>query len=242
MIAQEPTSTQNEVFRDPKGLQILKASIEMMAPATTQNNPNVAISGTVFAPSTPNAASGTFTAKLLGKHQLIQSAVGGHNSRSVVHGTYGKVEHDGAAKPFSPSKFANVTSGIFPSLDNWTTFDKSNVSVRILDDQTIEGTVCYQIMVGLPANYIIAGHSTYDIIIFVSKDSGILKAMDRALAETRVYSPRLRERFVYDDYKSFDGLVLPSTITRYISNTPVTILHIDTINTHQNFTEKDLDF
>jgi hypothetical protein len=234
---------QTSVPRDAKGLQLLESSMDMMCSLTRQQNLHAAIiHGTISIPSDPDTVTGTFTARLIGKHHYIETKSGSHQTKLTLRGKTGKFDRDGTSRSISPSGIMDVTSDLLPPLDNWAGFRDPRAGIRLLDDQTVNGVPCSQIWVALPANFAIAGHRTYDIRVFVRKDNGALRAVDYGMTQTSFYNPNVRSRLVYDNFKAFGSLTLPSTITRYINGMPISVLHLDDLEINQNLTEEDLDF
>ena len=223
------------IVRSPAAVALLDNTLTLMAPPSVRLTLQSAlIAGTVTSAADSSTVMGTFSLKFSGNDFYLDSMTPSHRRRlSYIHGS-GRVDADGKIGPVHNSGFSDLYSDVFPLLDAWSSYSHNGIGVELGVDTVINGLQCSEIKLRFPSRTPLFGHRTHDVHVFLSKETGLLVAVDYAATQTRFYSEVNRMRVIYEEYRLLDGVYTPTLIRRYFNGQALSVLRITSLNIHQN--------
>ena len=226
--------------RDTQGLQLLSLGYQTIGGAQRSAISDVLMQGTLASPSAPNTAIGRFVAKARGHDFSMETTANGHHTIYRVLDGLGSINIDGTIKGLAPYKTSGLTLDIFPLFARWTEFSQSEVSVQSVGQTSLDGIPCNVVHVESPgptdklhAN----DHGKVDVCINVG--SGLVDSIQYKSTEGPYTISKVTIQVRYGDYRQFEGLLVPTTVTRYVNGKSAVVLHVSQVQFTNGFADGD---
>ena len=226
--------------RDPQAVQLLTQAHAAMGGLRLPSITDVRAQGTLASRSRPDVVIGTFVAKARHADFSMDTIRNGEQKSYRVLNSEGSFRSKGKTKRLPPYNTSGLTLDFLPLFSRWTDFLNPTTAVRPVQTANLDGLPCYLIRVeAAEARQPIMRNNHGKVDVFLAVNTGLVVAIRFRATQGPYPTDQITIENRFADYQEFGGILLPTTVTRYIDGKPMLILRLGTVQLNNGFSDAD---
>lgn len=226
--------------RDPQAVQLLTQAHAAMGGLRLASITDVRTQGTLASPSRPDVVIGTFVAKARRADFSMDTIRNGEQKSYRVLNSEGSFRSRGKTKRLPPYNTSGLSLDFLPLFSRWTDFLKPTTAVRPVQTANLDGLPCYLIRVEAaeaPEPVLKNEHGKVDA--FLAVNTGLVVAIRFRATQGPYPTDQITIETRFANFQDFGGILLPTTVTRYIDGKPMLILYVRSVQFNNGFSDAD---
>lgn len=226
--------------KDPQAVQLLSTALAAIGGERQSSLVDVRIEGTLGSPSAPDVIIGTFVAKARGADWSLETARGSTATSFRVLNGVGSIRRNGSTKPLEWPVTQGLALDIFPLFGRWTEFNDPSSMVEQEAPIVVNGVSCVTIRVRSGGSHVASSRkdSHGDVHVALDRNSGLLASVRyKAIIDGMLHTVQIENR--YQDYQILGGILVPTSITRYVGGHAVVIFRVTSLSISNGFTDTE---
>jgi hypothetical protein len=227
--------------RDSQAIRVLQQSLGAMGGKISARSVDVRLEGTIAAPDPSRTGTGLFVAKVRGRDFSFETTRVGDTTAYRVFKGAGSIRARDKTKRLPPPNTQELTFDLIPTLSAWTDFENERVAVHPLETEILEGVPCLRIRVegSRPSASANSPSDDRTTEVLIDPSTGLVAAIRYRAPQGPYVNDRVAIENRFSDYRNFDGVLLPTKITRYLNGVPGAILVIQSVRFNNGFSDTD---